>query len=102
MGGLLFPFQFPLSPMMVLAVRIKHPLDVAVQCLMIPIRANMVGPPTRPRWRLPPANQTRAAPLIEGQGPPVPSFQSFNLIRLAAGATLLAGRLASPSNGDPN
>lgn len=34
--------------------------------------------------------------MIEGQGRPVPSFQSFNLIRLAAGSTLPTGRRPLP------
>jgi hypothetical protein len=38
------PRQLPASPMLVLARRIEHPLDVTVK--RPPMRANIVGPPT--------------------------------------------------------
>jgi hypothetical protein len=43
---LLIPRQLAPSPMMIFAVRIELALDVAVQSLMTPIRANIVGPPS--------------------------------------------------------
>jgi hypothetical protein len=36
-------FKLALSPMMVFAIGIEHPLDVPVHALMTPMRANIVG-----------------------------------------------------------
>jgi hypothetical protein len=41
----LIPRQLPASPMLVLPRRVEHTFNAAVQALMTPIRANIVGPP---------------------------------------------------------
>ena len=60
-GLSLVPLEFPLSPMMGLAVKIELANMVPVQGLCTPIRANIVGPPC-----VPPGSALPWPPAIPG------------------------------------